>query len=52
MSRPLGDERHFAVVPLTNDTETVAKRMRARCNAAGIGICLVGDDGVVSEVGA
>jgi hypothetical protein len=51
MSRPLGREKHFAVVPLTNDTATVSKRMRARCDAAGIGICLVGDNGVVSEVG-
>lgn len=51
MARPLADERHFAVVPLTRDTQTVAIRMRARCSVAGIGICLVGDNGVVSEVG-
>lgn len=50
MSRPLGREKHFAVVPLTHDTETVAKRMRNRCADAGIGICLVGDSGVVTEV--
>ena len=50
MSRPLGREKQFAVVPLTSDTETVAKRMRNRCGAAGIGICLVADNGVVSEV--
>lgn len=51
MSRPLESEKQFAVVPLTNDTEIVAKRMRSRCDTAGIGICLVRDDGVVSEVG-
>lgn len=50
MSRPLGREKHFAVVPLTNDTETVAKRMHNRCDAAGIGICLVRHDVVVSRV--
>jgi hypothetical protein len=50
MTRPLEGERQFAVVPKTNDTEIVAKRMSARSNAAGIGILLVEDDGTVSKV--
>lgn len=50
MSRSLGQEKQFAVVPQTEDTITLARRMRNRCNLAGIGICLVGADGVVSDV--
>lgn len=50
MSRPPGQEKQFAVVPKTVDTSTLAQRMRNRCHLAGIGICLVGEDGVVSEI--
>ncbi len=51
MTRPLEGERQFAVVPRTNDTETLAKRMNTRCNDAGIRILLLESDGSVSEVG-
>lgn len=51
MSRQLEGDKHVAVVPLTRDTETLAKRMRDRCAAAGIEICLVSEDGVVTDVG-
>jgi hypothetical protein len=49
MTRSLEGERQFAVVPRTNDTETLAKRMNARCNDAGIRIILLEGDGCVSE---
>jgi len=52
LSRPIGDEMQFAVVPKTQDTETLSGRMIARCKTSGIGICLVGADGSVFEVGA
>ncbi len=51
MTRPLEGERQFAIVPRTADTETVARRMKSRCGAAGIKILLVEADGAVSEVG-
>jgi len=50
MTRPLEGEKQFAVVPRTNDTETVAKRMCTRANLAGIGILLAEDDGTILEV--
>lgn len=52
MTRPCQGELQYAVVPRTNDTEIVARRMKARCDAAGIGILLIDENGAVSEVDA
>lgn len=52
MSRPLGTEMQFVVVPRTKDTATLAKRLRDRCQSAGITVCLVSATGEVSEIGA
>jgi hypothetical protein len=49
MSRPSCQEKQFAVVPHTVDTSVLAERMRDRCKLAGIGICLVDENGTVSE---
>jgi hypothetical protein len=51
MARPLNGERHVAVVPATDDTEKVARRMLPRVLAAGIEIALVGEAGAVTFVG-
>jgi hypothetical protein len=50
MARPLGGERHVAVVPATPETEKVARRMLPRVIAAGIEIALVDGKGCVSFV--
>jgi hypothetical protein len=49
-SPPRKDRRQFAVVPRTKATETLAKRMVARVNLAGIEIALVDGHGKVLNV--
>jgi hypothetical protein len=44
--------RQFAVVPLTDGTLRLAKRLAPRCALAGIEIALVGDRGQVIDVTA
>jgi hypothetical protein len=47
LSRSLDGERHVAVVPATQVTERIARRMLMRANAAGIEIALVDEHGAV-----
>jgi hypothetical protein len=44
MSRNNEEEKHYAVVPLTEDTQRLASQMRARCRKAGIEIVLIRED--------
>ena len=46
MSRENTEERQYAVVPLTDDTQRLADRMRPRCRKAGIEIVLIREDGM------
>jgi hypothetical protein len=48
MSRETTEERHYAVVPLTDDTQRLAERMRPRCTKAGIEIVLIREDGTLA----
>jgi hypothetical protein len=50
MSRPLNGERHMAVVPATEFTKRLARRMTSRAMAAGIEIALVDANGNVDFV--
>ena len=54
MARPLDRERerHVAVVPATEATEKLARRMNARSARAGIEIALVHEDGTVQFLDA
>jgi hypothetical protein len=47
MCRKPDGAREIAAVPLTQETERLARRMRARCTAAGIEIALVRKDGSI-----
>jgi len=47
MSRENTEERQYAVVPLTDDTQRLAARMRPRCKKAGIEIVLIREDGTI-----
>ena len=48
MSRESTEERHYAVVPLTDDTQRLAERMRSRCTKAGVEIVLIREDGTLA----
>ena len=48
MSREATEERHYAVVPLTDDTQRLAEQMRPRCTKAGIEIVLIREDGTLA----
>ena len=48
MSREATEERHYVVVPLTDDTQRLAERMRPRCTKAGIEIVLIREDGTLA----
>jgi hypothetical protein len=48
MAREDTEERHYAVVPLTDDTQRLAERMRPRCTKAGIEIVLICEDGTIA----
>ena len=48
MSRENIGDRQFAVVPLTEDTQRLAERMRPRCRKAGIEIVLISENGIPS----
>lgn len=50
MARPLDGERQVAVVPQTEATQDMARRMFSRAKAAGIEIALVDEDGRVTLV--
>jgi hypothetical protein len=51
MARPFVKERHIAVVPATDVTDAMARRMIRRTAAAGIEIALVDGQGRVTFVG-
>lgn len=46
MSRSTDGEKHHAVVPHTEETERLARKLRPRCKEAGIEIVLMNGEGV------
>ncbi|MDE0942419.1 MAG: hypothetical protein OSB58_08270 [Alphaproteobacteria bacterium] len=51
MVRDPSKERNIAVVPYTNETSRLARRMIERCHISGIEIALIQADGEVNYVG-